>query len=82
VTAARADRQSFGCRDNRDLTYYGEALFREAMPNSGSLLSAISAAASRVSEREREEGFEPSEPQVFMGRKMRTKLEELPFKLN
>jgi hypothetical protein len=79
VTAARADRQSFGCRDNRALTYYGEALFRDAMPESDSLLSAISTAASTVSERERAEGFEPSEPQLFMGGKMRAKLAELPF---
>ena len=30
-TAARADRTSFGCSDERDLTYFGEALFRDVV---------------------------------------------------
>ena len=80
VTASRADRKSFGCRDNRDLTYYGEALFRDALPRSSSLLDAVTRAAAVVTAREQTEDFLPSEPQTFVGEKMRAKLAELAFR--
>ena len=32
ITAAAADRTSFGCSNDRDLTYFGEAFFRDALP--------------------------------------------------
>ncbi len=80
VTAARADRQSFGCRDNSELTYYGEALFRDAMPQSRSLLEAVSRAADVVTDREKAEDFKPSEPQTYVGEKMRRKLADIPWR--
>lgn len=80
VTAARADRKSFGCRDDRELTYFGEALFRDALPDSGSLLEAVERADALVSAREEAEEFTPSEPQTFVGAKMRVKLDELAFR--
>jgi hypothetical protein len=79
VTAARADRQSFGCRDDRELTYFGEALLRDALPQSRSLQEAIDRARTLVAEREGAEDITPSEPQAFLGEKMRGKLEELAF---
>jgi hypothetical protein len=79
VTAASADRQSFGCRDNRDLTYYGEALFRDALPTSASLLEAVDKAREVVTAREEREDFKPSQPQTFVGEQMRTKLSDLAF---
>ena len=79
VTAARADRQSFGCRDDRELTYFGEALLRDALPPSHSLQEAIDRARTLVAEREGAEDVTPSEPQTFVGEKMRRKLEELDF---
>ncbi len=79
VTAARADRQSFGCRDNSELTYYGEALFRDAMPQSRSLLEAVARAAAVVTDREKAEDFQPSEPQTYVGEKMRRKLADIPW---
>ena len=79
VTAASADRQSFGCRDNRDLTYYGEALFRDALPSSASLLEAVDKAREVVTAREEREDFKPSQPQTFVGEQMRTKLADLAF---
>jgi Peptidase C13 family len=81
VTAARADRKSFGCRDNSELTYYGEALFRDAMPQSRSLLDAVAQASAVVTDRERVEEIEPSsEPQTWVGEKMRAKLEEIDWR--
>ena len=32
ITAAAADRTSFGCSNDRDLTYFGEAFYRDALP--------------------------------------------------
>lgn len=81
VTAARADRKSFGCRDNSELTYYGEALFRDAMPQSRSLLDAVAQASAVVTDREKAEEIEPSsEPQTWVGEKMRAKLAEIDWR--
>ena len=79
VTAARADRKSFGCRDDRELTYFGEALLRDALPQSHSLQEAIDRARTLVTEREGAEDITPSEPQTFLGDSMRGKLAELAF---
>lgn len=78
-TAARADRTSFGCSDERDLTYFGEALFREALPASSSLLDAFTRTQRIIAKREEEEGLDPSQPQIYIGEQMRTKLAELGF---
>jgi hypothetical protein len=78
-TASRADRTSFGCSDERDLTYFGEALFRDALPASGSLLDAFTQAQRIIAKREQEEGLDPSQPQLYIGERMRAKLRELGF---
>jgi hypothetical protein len=67
ITAASPDRTSFGCSDERDLTYFGEAFFRDSLPKAASLREAFDAASKLVSEREGEEGFEASHPQAFFG---------------
>lgn len=77
VTAARADRKSFGCRPSRELTYFGEALFRDALPYSNTLQEALARAALLVATRERAERFTPSEPQISLGAQMRGKLAQL-----
>src|SRR6185295_1862294 len=41
LTAASKSRSSFGCSDDRDLTYFGEALFRDAMPAAPDLRAAF-----------------------------------------
>lgn len=41
MTAARHDRTSFGCADDSELTYFGRALFKEAMPASNSFTDAF-----------------------------------------
>ena len=69
----------FGCSDERDLTYFGEALFREALPASSSLLDAFTRTQRIIAKREEEEGLDPSQPQIYIGEQMRTKLAELGF---
>lgn len=80
VTAAHADRSSFGCDDVRELTYFGEAFLRDAMPVSRDLLDAVARAKNLIAEREESEGLEPSEPQLFVGGQMKAKLAEIPFR--
>lgn len=78
-TAASADRTSFGCNDERELTYFGEALFRAALPASSSLLDAFTRTQRIIAKREKEEGLDPSQPQLYIGEQMRTKLAQLGF---
>lgn len=50
MTAARADRTSFGCEDENDFTYFGRAFFKEALPASGSFFEAFNRARVLVSQ--------------------------------
>lgn len=77
LTAAAADRASFGCSDDRDLTYFGEALLRDALPNAESLTAAFAAAQRALAERERKEGITPSLPQAHVGAEMAAHLKAL-----
>lgn len=80
ATASRADRNSFGCTDDRELTYFGEALFRDALPKAGTLREALWIARDLVSAKEEAEGLEPSEPQIYVGGDMYSKLEQIPLR--
>ncbi|HEU4653991.1 MAG TPA: C13 family peptidase [Steroidobacteraceae bacterium] len=74
ITAAAADRVSFGCADDRDLTYFGEAFYRDALPKAHSLRDAFEAAKREIAERERNEGFASSKPQAYFGKQIENKL--------
>jgi hypothetical protein len=68
ITAARADRASFGCADENDFTYFGRAFFREALPASGSFFEAFTKAQALVGEWERKDKTPEAErslPQVY-----------------
>ncbi len=58
LTAARADRTSFGCADENDFTYFGRALFKESLPQAESLTGAFEQAKGLVAKWERELGAE------------------------
>ena len=77
ITAAAASKTSFGCTDDADFTYFGRAFFDEALRQEHSLLQAFEAAKVTITEREKEEGFTPSQPQLFMGQEMKQALPEL-----
>lgn len=74
ITAARADRSSFGCADDRDLTYFGEAFFRDALPEAASLRDAFEKAKALIEKREKEEGVEASLPQAYFGEQLEKQL--------
>jgi len=50
ITAARADRTSFGCADENDFTYFGRAYFKEALPKANSFQHAFRQAEILVKE--------------------------------
>jgi hypothetical protein len=76
ITAAAPDRTSFGCNDRRDLTYFGEAFYRDALPPAGNLRHAFETALADIAERERRQGLKPSNPQGHFGAAMVEKLAE------
>jgi hypothetical protein len=78
ITSSSADRTSFGCADDRDLTYFGEAFYRDALRNSASLRKAFDAARSAIAAREKSEGITASHPQPFFGYDIERKLATLP----
>ena len=69
ITASAADRQSFGCSNEADYTYFGRAFFDEAMREQDSL------------KWESAQGFEPSEPQWVIGKNMELMLPQLEQRL-
>lgn len=78
ITAAQADRTSFGCGYRSDRTYFGEALFDEGFAKADSITAAFERARVRIAEREAEERVSPpSNPQLFVGAAMAEKLKEL-----
>jgi hypothetical protein len=74
IAAAAKNRTSFGCSDQRDLTYFGEAFYRDAMPRSTYLRTTFEAARQEIRQREKDEDFTPSQPQSYFGPLMEEKL--------
>lgn len=70
IAAARADRTSFGCSDDRQLTYFGEALLTRKLAQGASLADSFDDARRAVTKWEREIDARHSEPQAFVGRNM------------
>ena len=61
LTAASKSRTSFGCSDTRDLTYFGEAFYRDSLPGSTQLRAAFETAKQEIRRREKEEGVRASQ---------------------
>jgi hypothetical protein len=74
ITAAAADRTSFGCSNDRDLTYFGEAFYRDALPGARSLRDAFDTAKAAIAARERREHVDASNPQAYFGKAMEERL--------
>jgi hypothetical protein len=77
ITAADADHSSFGCDDDRDLTYFGEALLKDSIPTTKTLEDAFKKAADLIQQRETSEHKTRSNPQMSIGVHMHDKLEGL-----
>ncbi|KJH82212.1 MULTISPECIES: C13 family peptidase [Pseudomonas] len=68
MTASRADRVSFGCSEEANFTYFGDALFAQALNQTDDLEQAFKRAKGIVAEREQADNFEASEPQIWAPR--------------
>jgi Peptidase C13 family len=81
MTAAAADRTSFGCGAESDATYFGDALFQNALRFEDSFLKAFEDAKKIIADREKKEKRTPSNPQIFVGQSMAAKLPKLEAEL-
>jgi hypothetical protein len=86
ITAADATHTSFGCEAESDFTWFSKAYFDEALRSEAdgggySFTGAFERAKAAVTEREKAEGYEPSNPQMFVGNAMREKLKALEARL-
>lgn len=73
ISAAGPDRNSFGCNNEADWTYFGQAFFDHALRDSTSLTGAFERAKREIAAREAREGHEPSFPQIHAGPQMAAK---------
>jgi Peptidase C13 family len=77
LAAARTDRPSFGCSNERSWTFFGDALFNRALRETRSFTDAFERAKTTVTGWERERKFDPSEPQIFVGDQIRPLLDAI-----
>ena len=73
-TASDKDKKSFGCSSMSDFTYFGRAIFKEQMETNYDLIDVFEKAIESIRVRENSEGLEHSNPQLFVGDKIRVKL--------
>ncbi|MBV8876783.1 MAG: hypothetical protein JO158_03670, partial [Gammaproteobacteria bacterium] len=78
ITASDAAHESFGCDADRELTWFGEAFLKDALPMSASLADAFHKATGLIAQREEADHQVHSNPQLFIGELMQRKLAELP----
>jgi hypothetical protein len=67
LTAASADRTSFGCAAENDWTFVGDALVNNALRKPTTLAAAAAEAGLSVAGWERQYNVAPSLPQVYFG---------------
>ena len=81
ITSARADRTSFGCGTDSDITYFGKAFLAEALNKTTSIPEAFAQAKLSVAAWEDDDKEEHSEPQIASTRSIEAKLEAWRKKL-
>lgn len=67
MAASAADRNSFGCSDANEWTWFGRALFTVGFDGTPDIRAAFDEARGWVATEEKAKGFEPSEPQIQVG---------------
>lgn len=74
ITASAADKASFGCSNEAEYTYFGQAFLAESLPRLRHFLPAFEAAKVSIAQREKLMHFEPSQPQLVIGNQMQQRL--------
>jgi hypothetical protein len=67
LTAARADRSSFGCGSDSDITYFGRAWLVDGLNHTPDFIAAFTQARAEIRQWERRDQLVPSEPQIDVG---------------
>ena len=67
VTAASAERSSFGCQADNDWTFFGDALVNNALRKPQPLAAAAGEAGEAIAAWEASYGLQASQPQVMIG---------------
>jgi hypothetical protein len=81
ITAADATHESFGCSYGEKFTWFGNAYFKEALRHTYSFTAAFTQARQTIRKWEAEQGESPSNPQIWVGKKMENKLAQLEKRL-
>jgi hypothetical protein len=74
LTASARDRNSFGCSNEAEFTYFGKAYFDEALRATDSFSEAFDRAVPRIAQREKEDDYKPSDPQRYVGARIEARL--------
>lgn len=72
MTAARADRPSFGCGNTANATYFGQAWLIDGLNQSVDFEHAFAEAVSAIAVREHDLDEPPSQPQLWRGHRIGT----------
>ncbi len=83
MTASDAEHTSYGCGRGSELTYFGRAVFDEALRGTRSFESAHASARKVIEQREKDAGKKDgfSNPQIHIGNAMRERLQRLEQQL-
>lgn len=83
ITAAADKKQSYGCSDDADLTYFTNAYFNQALSETTDLEKAYELAREKVTQREKNENLPTtSDPQIYIGKNIKEILKNYkPVKL-
>ena len=82
ISASAVDKNSFGCSNEAEWTYFGKAYFDEALRKTHSFVDAFESAKPVIAEWEKKEGYIASEPQMALGETIKPKLLKLSQQLD
>jgi len=82
ISASAVDKNSFGCSNEAEWTYFGKAYFDEALRKTHSFVDAFEFAKPVIADREKKEGYTASEPQIALGETIKPKLLKLTRQLD
>jgi hypothetical protein len=77
ITAARADRTSFGCGADSEITWFGKAFLTDGLNQTTDFVQAFAIANKRIREWELAQDETPSVPQIAVGTAIEEKLRQL-----
>ncbi len=75
LAAAHADKTSFGCSNENEWTYFGDAYFNRTLRTETSLVDAFGSARTLIEQWEKRDKLEPSEPQISIGAAIKARLD-------